>query len=135
MPRGSGTLVAALWMSLMPLVARAEGRVTVEEVVVLGKANHCRTFTLTGKIVDAYTDRVFLLAQDEQIDGDELLVLAPDPIVATYLLGDLVRVRGKVRWLSVAEVERRYGVDLDLAPEETPRSVLVATWVDLTPEE
>lgn len=111
------------------------GDVTDEPARYYGKE-----VTLSGHVQRVQSDRSFVL-ESKGFWDNEILVLTKTPIRGTGAIaldqGDEVRVTGTVQKLTVAEVERDLGWDLDttLEVEYKDKAVLVARSISFLREE
>jgi uncharacterized protein YdeI (BOF family) len=69
--------------------------------------------TLQGEVEKIYPSGAFVLNGDGMFNDEILVVTQKAPAQTTAKEGDQVKITGQVRTLSVVEVERDYGFDLD----------------------
>jgi hypothetical protein len=115
---------------------------TVDEIVEYPRSWYGRSVIVAAPVADVLSARAFTLSDDDLFFGEELLVIARNPIphltgpaAASIVEGDRVQVSGTVDYLRVPDVEARLGLDLDdtLFAEWEGRPVIVADTVTVTP--
>jgi hypothetical protein len=140
-----GKTPAAIALALFALVLPActgtnsdsagrEAATTTSEVADRSNSNLIgKTVTISGDIQRQVSPQAFTIQSDEFVNGQEVLVVNANkvPIVE----GTLTRVTGTVRDLTIVDVEKEYGFDLDPGLEAQIREqpVIVATQVALNP--
>lgn len=95
---------------------------TLEAVAENPAAYVGRTLTLTGVIEEVRGPRAFVLEEEEGlVDDDRLLVVTQQPMPllpgraadSPWAERDLLQVTGTLRQMTVADIEREFGFDLD----------------------
>ena len=137
----SGGIIALILLSLvLPACNSAEEVTTpetgadIEDVEEETDELIGETVTLSGEVERVISPRGFILQDDELFGGEDVLVVSATDI--PLVEGTAAQVTGIVRELTIADVEREYGFDLDpeLEVEFSNRPVVVATEATLVPE-
>jgi len=139
--KAQGAIALALFALVLPACtgtdsdsADREAGTTTSEVAEQPNANLIgKTVTISGDIQKQVNPQAFIIQSDEFVNGQEVLVVSANKI--PIVENTLVRVTGTVRDLTIADVEKEYGFDLEpgLEAEIREQPVIVATAVALNP--
>jgi hypothetical protein len=116
-----------------PQATSAQEGTTIEEVEEETNQYIGKTVTVSGEIKRQVSPKAFIIQDNDFLGGEDVLVVSATE--APIIEDTLARVTGTVRELTIAEVEREYGFDLEpeLEVELRDKPMIVATATALTP--
>lgn len=112
---------------------------TVEAIVDNPERFYNETVTVSGEVGDVLSKQAFNIQEKGIIDIDDRLLVLSKKQLTNLTEDSVVRVRGKVRPLVKADIERElgisdwtaYGIDADFFSKNERRPVLIAESVDV----